>query len=70
MQNRQLKLGQSLAIIGFSFCREKEAEEEEEEEEGGARGRVAMPVPQRRTCEAWHEIQSKVSNARKQQESS
>ena len=35
MQNRQLKLGQSLAIIGFSFCREKEAEEEEEEEEGG-----------------------------------
>ena len=29
-----------------------------------------MPVPQRRTCEAWHEIQSKVSNARKQQESS
>ena len=53
------------SVIGISFCRE-----EEEEEGEGARGRVAMPVPQRRTCEALHEIQSKVSNARKQQESS
>ena len=51
MQNRQLQLGRSLAVIGFSFRREKETEEEEEEEEegeeGGVRRREVMAGPAR-----------------------
>ena len=55
MQNRQLQLGRSLAVIGFSFRREKETEEEGEEEEGGVRRREVMAAPQRRTCELSRE---------------
>ena len=49
MQNRQLQLGRSLAVIGFSFRREKETEEEEkeekEEEEEGEEEGVVLSKP-------------------------